>query len=61
MEWERGIRCFAAPIMNYEKKVIAAVSVSGPAFLQSEEVNKNIISNMLNISKEISMSFGSTN
>ena len=61
VEWERGIRCFAAPIMNYEKKVIAAVSVSGPAFLQSEEVNKNIISNMLNISKEISMSFGSTN
>jgi IclR family KDG regulon transcriptional repressor len=30
-ENERGIRCVAAPVMNGSRKVVAAISISGPA------------------------------
>jgi DNA-binding IclR family transcriptional regulator len=30
-EYERGIRCVAVPVLDYTRRVVAAVSVSGPA------------------------------
>jgi len=36
-EYEQEIRCVAAPVKNYEGQVIAAVSVSGPAFRITKE------------------------
>jgi DNA-binding IclR family transcriptional regulator len=30
-EYERGIRCVAVPVRDYTKRIVAAVSVSGPA------------------------------
>ena len=42
-ENEKGIRCVAAPIRNGEGKVVAAISISGPAF----RVTKKIIQESL--------------
>jgi DNA-binding IclR family transcriptional regulator len=36
-EFEEGLRCLAAPIRDYTRKVIGAISVSGPAHRISEE------------------------
>jgi len=37
MEHEEGVRCVAAPIRNYEGKVIASISISGPSIRITEE------------------------
>ncbi|MFB3884391.1 MAG: IclR family transcriptional regulator [Thermodesulfobacteriota bacterium] len=42
-ENERGIRCVAAPIFNEASRVVAAISISGPAF----RVTKKIIQESL--------------
>lgn len=40
-ENERGIRCVAAPIMNGKRKVVAAISISGPATRMSIDLINN--------------------
>lgn len=42
-ENERGIRCVGAPIFNESGRVVAAVSISGPAF----EVTKKLVQDIL--------------
>lgn len=37
-ELEEGVRCVAAPIKNYEQRVVAALSVSGPSNRITEEL-----------------------
>jgi DNA-binding IclR family transcriptional regulator len=46
MEHEEGVRCVAGPIRDYTGKVIASMSVSGPAFRINE-------SNIPNIAKKV--------
>ena len=46
MEHEEGVRCVASPIRDYTGKVIASMSVSGPAFRINE-------SNIPNIAKKV--------
>ena len=46
MEHEEGVRCVAGPIRDYNGKVIASMSVSGPAF----RIDK---SNIPNIAKKV--------
>jgi len=48
MEHEEGVRCVASPIRDYTGKVIASMSVSGPAF----RINENNISNIAKKVKE---------
>jgi len=48
MEHEEGVRCVACPIRDYTGKVIASMSVSGPAF----RINENNISNIAKKVKE---------
>ena len=36
MEHEEGVRCVAGPIRDYTGKVIASMSISGPAFRINE-------------------------
>ena len=43
MEHEEGVRCVAGPIRDYTGKVIASMSVSGPAF----RINENNIPNIV--------------
>ena len=51
-EMEEGVNCVAAPIMNYENKVIAAVSVSGLASRITREHLENFL---IEIVKETAM------
>jgi DNA-binding IclR family transcriptional regulator len=46
MEHEEGVRCVAGPIRDYNGKVIASMSISGPAFRIDE-------SNIPNIAKRV--------
>ncbi len=56
-EHESGVRCIAAPVFDYRGKVIAAVSVSGPANAvtpdRDQETGKMVKDIALNISKRI--------
>jgi len=46
MEHEEGVRCVASPIRDYSGKVIASMSVSGPAFRINENNIPNIAKNV---------------
>jgi DNA-binding IclR family transcriptional regulator len=56
-EHEEGVRCIASPIFDYRGKVIAAVSIAGPASAISaehdRETGKILIDTALNISKRL--------
>jgi DNA-binding IclR family transcriptional regulator len=60
MEHEEGVRCVAAPIRNYEGKVIASVSISGPSIRITEEkilqLALMVKETARNISKELGFS-----
>ncbi|MDK2821380.1 MAG: IclR family transcriptional regulator, acetate operon repressor [Clostridia bacterium] len=40
-EREEEVRCIAAPLLNHENKIIAAISVSGPIKRMSHEINSS--------------------
>ena len=56
-EHEEGIRCLASPIYDYRGKVIAAVSVAGPAAVitkeQDEEMARFVVDTAYKISKRM--------
>jgi len=57
-ENERGIRCVGAPIFNESGRVVAAVSISGPAFevtkkLVQETLKKEVMKTALKISHRL--------
>jgi DNA-binding IclR family transcriptional regulator len=57
-ENERGIRCVAAPIYNEAGKVVAAISISGPAFritkkLIQEKLKKEVVETAFKISQRL--------
>lgn len=53
-ETELGACCIAAPILNYNDKVIAGISVSGPSLRMTPEKMEAIKTNLLRISAKIS-------
>jgi len=57
-EHEKDVRCIATPIRNYQGKVIAAVSISGPAFRIDVEKQDNIKEALIEMSKKISKRLG---
>ncbi|CAH1223463.1 HTH-type transcriptional regulator XynR [Paenibacillus plantiphilus] len=57
-EHERGVRCAAAPIFNFENKVIAGISVAGPTTRISQERMRQIGPQVSQIAKEISREMG---
>lgn len=42
-ESEYGLTCVAVPIFDFSRQVVAAVSISGPTFRMSENMEKNIL------------------
>jgi len=60
-ENERDVCCIAAPIKNYQGKVIAAISISGPAFRIDVNTRNNQKEVLLEISKKISRRLGYDN
>jgi len=57
-ENEKDVRCIAAPIRNFQGKIIAAVSISGPAFRIDVNTRNNQKEVLLEISKKISKRLG---
>lgn len=43
-EREEGVMCIAAPIKDKSKKIIAAISISGPKYRFNPKINKELIS-----------------
>jgi len=57
-ENEKDVRCIAAPIRNYQGKVIAAISISGPAFRIDKKVQNNLKVALIETSTKISKRLG---
>lgn len=58
-EFDEGVTCIAAPILNYEKRVIAGLSVSGPTSrLNPERLQQKIVPALLEASYQISKAIG---
>lgn len=57
-EHEMGIKCAAAPILNYKGEVVAGISVAGPIMRVTEEKLKEMAAEVLKTSKAISMDLG---
>lgn len=58
-EFEEGLRCIAAPVRDYTRKVIGALSVSGPAHrLTDDMVQTAINGEVTRLAKELSTRLG---
>jgi len=57
-ENEKDIRCIAAPVRNYQGKVTAAISISGPAFRIDKNTQNKLKKAILETSKKISERLG---
>jgi len=60
-ENEKDVRCIAAPIKNFQGKIVAAVSISGPAFRIDVNTRNNQKEALIEISKKISKRLGYDN
>jgi len=57
-ENEKDVFCIATPVFNFEKKVIAAISISIPRFRINSQKTKKIKKALLDTSDTISKKFG---
>jgi len=57
-ENEKDVRCISAPIKNYQGKIIAAISVSGPVYRIDINKQNHLKEALLQISKKISKRLG---
>lgn len=58
-EFEDGLRCIAAPIRDYTRKVIGAISVSGPANrLSDEKIESHVGPEVVRCAKGLSARLG---
>lgn len=59
IENEEGVRCLAAPIKNFKGRVVAAVSISGPAHrITNEAIEQKLRSALLKTASDISSALG---
>jgi IclR family KDG regulon transcriptional repressor len=58
-ELDSGVRCVSAPIRDYTRRIIGAVSISGPSMRFSDErVEKELIPLVKKAAEEISSKLG---
>ena len=57
-EHEKDVRCIAAPIRNHQGNVIAAMSISGPAFRMDVNKQNHLREALIQTSKKISKRLG---
>jgi IclR family transcriptional regulator, KDG regulon repressor len=57
-EFEPGLKCFGAPVRNYSGKVVAAISVAGPAFRLTKANGARIIGIVTQTANELSEELG---
>ena len=58
MEHEEGVRCVAAPLRNYEGKVVASISISGPSIRITEGKIPQLVLMVKETAKNISKELG---
>ena len=58
-EMDLGVRCVAAPIRDYTRRIVGAISVSGPTMrLSNERIEKEIIPLVQGAAEELSSRLG---
>ncbi len=57
-EHDEGIRCVAAPVFDYREKIIAAVSVAGPAAAITPSKDKETALLLIETARNISKRMG---
>ena len=58
-ELDPGVRCVAAPIRDYTRRIVGAVSISGPSMrLGDERIEKDLIPLVLQAGEELSTRLG---
>lgn len=57
-ENEKDVRCIAAPIRNYQGEVIAAISISSPAYRIDVKKQKHLKESLISISRKVSKRLG---
>jgi DNA-binding IclR family transcriptional regulator len=58
-EWDEGVRCVGAPIYDYTRKVVGAVSISAPsARMSMDQVKNEYVPLILDACDEISQQLG---
>ena len=57
-ENEKDVRCIAAPIKNYQGKVIAAISISGPVYRIDINKQNHLKEALIRTSKKVSKRLG---
>lgn len=57
-EIEAGLNCVAAPVFDHTNKVVAAISVAGPAVRMTDEIRQKIAETLVGYTNEISKKLG---
>lgn len=58
-ELDPGVRCVAAPIRDYTRRIVGAVSISGPSMrLTDDRIQKELVPLVLNAGEELSTRLG---
>ncbi len=58
-ELDLGVRCVAAPIRDYTRRIVGAISVSGPSMrINDERIEKEIVPLVLDSAEELSTRLG---
>lgn len=58
-ELDPGVRCIAAPIRDYTRRIVGAVSVSGPSMrIEKDRMEKELIPMVLHASEDLSTRLG---
>ncbi|AJF05780.1 IclR family transcriptional regulator [Geoalkalibacter subterraneus] len=58
-ELDLGVRCVAAPIRDYTRRIVGAISVSGPSMrINDERIEKEIVPLVLESAEELSTRLG---
>jgi len=57
-EIEEGLRCIGAPVMDYSGRVVAAMSIAGPAFRLTEERIPAVARSVVKAANELSIELG---
>jgi DNA-binding IclR family transcriptional regulator len=57
-EFEDGLRCVGAPVRDHAGKVVAAVSIAGPAFRITHERMPDLIRYVVKVAMDLSASLG---
>jgi|DewCreStandDraft_1066081.scaffolds.fasta_scaffold00555_19 DNA-binding IclR family transcriptional regulator len=57
-EFEEGLKCIGAPVRDYSGRVVASISIAGPAFRLTEEKIPILAQSVMAVARELSEELG---